>query len=389
MNKKVLFIKNCQLVLETGITWDAALVAEDGIITAIGKEKNMTAPEGATVVDAGGKYVGPGFVDLHVHGAIGKNINFETEAVARYFLKHGTTSILASPWYRLDFDTFISAIKIVKEAMPKAPTVKGFYMEGPFTNPKFGSSARDNPWKHGIIESEYRALVDEAGEYAKVWTIGPELEGIADFTKYAREVNPDVVFAVGHSEATPEQIRALGRYRPTLGTHVTNATGRIGHLQGIVGVGPDEYCYYEPDVYCELISDSQCIHVKPDIQRLLLHTKTVNKIVLITDGSIAREGAVIPEKYIGVTDINFSPYGEVAGSNLTMNAACKNIMTHTSVGITEAFLMASRNPARVIGLDHEIGTIECGKRADLVIVDDKFNVDTVILGGEVCVFEEE
>ena len=71
-----------------------------------------------------------------------------------------------------------------------------------------------------------------------------------------------------------------------------------------------------------------------------------------------------------------------------MDAACRNIMSHTRAGITEAFLMASRNPARVIGMDHEVGSVEIGKRADLVLVDERFHVSKVILGGKVCEFEE-
>ena len=90
--------------------------------------------------------------------------------------------------------------------------------------------------------------------------------------------------------------------------------------------------------------------------------------------------------YAHVTDINFDAFGGIAGSKLTMDKACKNVMAHTNCGICEAFLMASRNPARAVGLDDEIGTIEVGKTADLVIVNDRFEVKKVILGGEVCNF---
>ena len=378
-NKITLAITNCDAVLEDGILWDAVILISENRIFSVGKKSDVTIPEGAEVIDAKGRYVGPGFVDLHVHGGDGKNINFMTKEVADYYLGYGTTSILASPWYKLDFETFLSAIKSVKEAMKDAPTVKGLYMEGPYTNQKYGSHAAINPWERGIVDDEMKALVDEAGEYARVWTIAPELDGIRKFAEYAKKVNPDVVLAVGHSEATPMQIKALGRYKPTLATHTTNATGRINHHAGIVGYGPDEFSLKDNDVYCELISDSVGVHVHREIEQLILHAKGVDKICLITDGSCYSNPT--PECFRDVTDINFSPAGEVAGSKLTMNAACKNVMSHTRVGITEAFLMASRNPARVIGLDYDIGTVEAGKIADLVIVDDKFNVEGVILGG--------
>lgn len=387
MTDITLAIKNCNIVLEDGIIFDGVLLLSGDRIAKYGKESEIEIPEHTKTVDAHGGYVGPGFVDLHVHGGDGKSLIFDTVAAADYYLQSGTTSILAAPWYKLDFKTFLSAIENVKEKMPFAKTVKGFYMEGPYTNQKYGSHAASNPWKEGIVKEEYRALVDAAGTLAKVWTIAPEIPGIKDFVRYAKEVNPTVVFAVGHSEASPDEIRALGsRYLPTLETHATNATGQKDRQGGIIGAGPDEYALATPEMYCELISDSQAIHVKQDIQRMLIQCKGVDKIVLITDGSVYNNPT--PEKFKGVTDINFSPAGEVAGSKLTMAMACRNIMTHSRVGITEAFLMASRNPARVIGIDDEVGTIERGKRADLVIVDGKFNVQGVILGGEICKLEE-
>jgi len=105
--------------------------------------------------------------------------------------------------------------------------------------------------------------------------------------------------------------------------------------------------------------------------------------VLITDSTTHNNPN--PEVFAHVTDLNFDPRGGLSGSKMTMDQACHNIMTHTNCGIAQAFLMASSNPARVIGLDHEIGTIEPGKRADLVFVDDKFHVKQVLLNGELMI----
>jgi N-acetylglucosamine-6-phosphate deacetylase len=117
------------------------------------------------------------------------------------------------------------------------------------------------------------------------------------------------------------------------------------------------------------------------MQQLLLHTKGLDRMVLVTDSTVYDNP--VPEHYAHVTDLNFDHNGHNAGSKLTMDQACRNIMTHTNCGIAQAFLMASRNPARVIGLDHEIGTIEAGKLANLVFVDDVFNVKKVMLGGKI------
>jgi N-acetylglucosamine-6-phosphate deacetylase len=256
-------------------------------------------------------------------------------------------------------------------------------MEGPYYNGNFGANRHLNIWgDREITSDDYTRLVNAGGKDVKVWMIAPEREGLIPFMKYAREVNPEVKFAFGHCKATPDEIRALGKYRPTIQTHSMNATGRTPHTNGLRAWGPDEYAFMEPEVYCELISDSLGIHVNREMQQLLLHTKGLHRVILITDST--NYNNPIPEKFAHVTDLNFDPKGGIAGSRLTMDAACRNIMAHTNCGIAEAFILAAGNPARAIGMDDEIGSIERGKRCDLVFVDDIFNVKEVILGGEIC-----
>lgn len=384
---KVKAIKNANIVLENSIIWDGTLIIENEKITAIAPQREIEIPQGADVIDAGGAYVGPGFVDLHVHGGNGFSTCFEPEEAADFFLRHGSTSFLSTPDYGMNFDTFMEAIRTGKKAMKTKKNIKGLYLEGPYTNPEYGAQAYKNPWRHPICEEEFKALVDEAGTDAKVWTIAPEREGLLPFLEYARKVNPDVVFSVGHSEATPEQIQSLGIYKPILTTHIMCATGRNARSGGTRGAGPDEYAFLEPDVFAELISDSCAIHVRADLQRMILQHKGIHRIALITDGTVRNNPA--PEHLAHVTDINFNPHGGISGSKLTMDMACKNIMTHTGCGIVQAFVMASLNPAKVLGMDKEIGSIEIGKIADLVFVDDKFNVKQVMLGGKLQNFQEE
>lgn len=387
MERNITAITNAQVVLENGILWDGVVLLEGDRIAQVGSAREIEIPEHATQIDAKGAYVGPGFVDIHVHGGGGYSTYFEPVQASEFFLRHGATSILVTPSYSMPFDTFLEAIRRVKEAGERAKTIRGFYMEGPYMNPNYGAHAYMNPWRGDIDPEQFRALVDEAGDMAKVWAIAPEREGLIPFLEYARKVNPDVVFAVGHSEATPAQIRSLGKYRPSLQTHSMNATGRVPAPKGTRDFGPDEYCLKEPDVYTELISDSCGIHVNPEMQQFLLHNKGTHRVVLITDSTVYNNPT--PERFAHVKDLNFDERGGIAGSKITMDLACRNIMTHTNCGIAQAFLMASRNPARVVGMDDEIGTIEPGKRADLVFVDDKFNVLQVVLGGELCYFDEE
>jgi N-acetylglucosamine-6-phosphate deacetylase len=379
-------ITNCQQVLENGILWDAVLLLSNDKIAGYGTLRETEISEGAEIIDANGKYVGPGFVDLHVHGGGGYSTCYNPVEAAEFFLKHGTTSLLSTPDYHMTLETYYQVIKNIKEAVPKAKTIKGIYMEGPYTNPNHGSHSDTNPWIFGVNEEDYKPLVDELGELALVWTVAPERENIASFIEYAKKVNPKTVIAFGHTIASPAEIVALEKYKPTLLTHAMNATHKYKKDgPGVRCAGVDEYALTNTDMYTELISDSCCIHVNREIQQLMLHYKGYDKVVLITDSTIHNNPN--PEWLSHVRDLNFDLKGGIAGSKMTMDQACRNITTHTNCGIAKAFIMASRNPARVIGLDDEIGTITVGKIADLVIVDDKFNVDKAILGGEVQHFE--
>ena len=385
-------IENAKVVLERGIILDGVIVIEGGRILAVGKRAEVEIPEGAERIDACGAYVGPGFVDIHVHGGNGYNSADNPEKMAEYFLSHGETSMILTSTgvTRKPVEGIVVNIEKIKAAAKNHGNIKGIYMEGPFFNPHYGANQHLNIWAdRQIVEEDYKPLVDAGADFIRVWMVAPErvCEGLLPFLEYAREVNPDVKFAVGHSEATPAEIRALGKYKPSILTHAMNATGRKGEVanRGIRSVGPDEYCLCEPDMYAELISDSLSIHVPDELQRVILRAKGVDKVVLITDSTAYNNPA--PEHYAHVPDINFDDRGKVAGSKLTMDHACRNIMAHTGCGIAEAFMMAAGNPARAIGLYDELGSIDVDKRADLVIVDDTFNIKKVILGGEICRFD--
>ena len=137
----------------------------------------------------------------------------------------------------------------------------------------------------------------------------------------------------------------------------------------------------EADIYAELISDSCGVHVCSDLQQMILQIKGVHRTVLITDSTGFTNPN--PAHLAHVTDLNFDDRGGLAGSKLTMDQACRNMMASTNCGIAQAFLMASTNPARALGFD-DIGSVEVGKKGNLVFVDDRFRVQKVMLRGELC-----
>ena len=377
-------IHNAKVVLETGILFDGAILLDGDRIAWVGERREAEIPADCQMIDAEGAYVGPGFVDIHVHGGNGHMFDAEPLQAAEHFVKNGETTILATLYYNLSKEGFLDSIKKVQEAMAAGgagDAIAGIYMEGPYMNPKFGAMPERNKWKGAIAEEAYKEVVDTVGTDAFVWSVAPEREGIEEFVQYAGKVNPHAVFAVGHSEATPAQVRKMKRYGLRIQTHCMDATGNYSEWVGTRGAGPDEACLNDPDMYAELICDSGAVHVNKDLINLIVRTKGLDKVVLITDSFVSDLPA--PEKLKHITDLIFDENCWLSGSKLTMNVACRNIMSHTNCGIAQAFLMASRNPARAIGLDDEIGTIEEGKLANLVFVDDVFNVKKVILGGKV------
>ena len=376
--KSLIAIKNAKIVLENELLKDAYLLIENDRIKKIGRGE---IPEGAEEIDAKGLYVGPGLVDIHVHGGNGYMFDENPVKAAEYFLKKGTTTLLATLYYNLSKEEFLNAVKRVKKEMGKTGNIAGFYMEGPYMNPKYGAAPESNKWKGEIKKADYEEIVNEAGNLAKVWVVAPERDGIEEFVKDAKKVNPDAVISAGHSEASPLQIEKLKKYGLKLLTHCMDATGRPEpEFSGTRTCGPDEACFLDDDMYAEIICDSQAIHVNKELIKLIIKIKGKEKVILISD-SFALEGKC-PDRLSHITDLQFDENGDLCGSKLTLNVACRNVIKHTGCSICDAFLMASTNPAKLLGMDGEIGSISEGKLADLVFVDEEFNVEKVMLKGK-------
>ena len=374
-------IKNATLVMRDHLIPEAVLFIEDGLIAGFGEMRNTPIPEGCDIIDAEGLYVGPGLIDIHNHAGGSVWYYEDPIAAAQFNLKHGTTTNLACLYFNMNAEQLVEQANRIKEAMkqPGGESIVGFYMECPYMNPKFGADRENNPWKGPIKAEEYQPIIDAVGSLAKVWVLAPERENILQFVQDARKNNPTVKFSVGHSEASPQQIEALMPYGLCIGTHHTNATGDRIFYPEVRGVCVDEAVNYNRDIYAELICDSRGIHVDPYMLRLVRKIKGDDRIILISDACVF--DGPIPPGYDGVTDINFDYAGEIAGSKLSLEVACRNMMKHTGASIVDVFRFASYNPSRAVGFPDR-GEIAVGKRADLVIVDHWMKVNKVFFKGE-------
>lgn len=374
----MLAIVNATLVMRDHLIPNALLLCEGEKIIDFGQ--GLTIPPHAAVIDAEGDYVGPGLIDIHTHAGGGYYFYESPEKASAHLLEHGVTDVLPALYYNLSKTEYLNAVAVIDKAVKGGgfKNFAGYYMEGPFLNPNFGCDRENNKWKADISREQYEEILESVKNTAKVWCVAPERKGIREFAEHVKREIPSIVFSVAHSEATPEQIEELMPYGLRLATHHTNATGTIENYPECRGVCVDEAVNYNSDIYAELICDAKGIHVDPYMLRLIRKIKG-DKIILISDTCVF--DGPIPPGYDGVYDINFDAAGEIAGSKLTLDAACRNMMVHTGCSLCDAFKYTSLNPAGLLGLADR-GEIRRGNIANLVIVDHQFKIKNVLLKGE-------
>ena len=378
-------IINTKLILEDGIIFDGAIVFDNEKIIDFGESDKVVIPLGAEIIDANGLYTAPGFIDIHNHGSKDHLFVKEPLKCAEHFLKHGETTVLPTIYYDMNLEQMLEGADKIKKASKEGAgkIILGLYMEGPYMS-GFGSNQKFIRWNGDIKEEEFAPLVDTLGDFVKVWAIAPERVGIENFLGYVRERYPNVVFALGHTRATAEQIRKVRKYNITLQTHTQDSGKAKGLAQGVMGAGADEYTLYNPDMYAELICDHTGIHVCADLIKMIVRTKGVERMILITD-SMTKSGDYTNCEEDGIgygPDINYDYRGYVSGSRLTLDTAVKNMMRHTGYGLCHAVRFATLNPAKVLGIDDYYGSIEKGKIPNLLIMDDAVNIKKIFLNGE-------
>lgn len=374
-------IINANVVMQDHVIPNGVVLIEGDKIVSVGKASKINVPEGAEIIDAENNYVGPGLIDIHTHAAAKTYFIDDPKKCSEDLLRHGVTSVLPALYYSLDKENFLKAIDTIVTAHEKGEFKNfiGFYMEGPYLNPGFGCNQDKNSWRHGVFKKDYQDLIDRSKDYTRVWCIAPEREGIEEFVKDVKKSIPNCIFAVAHSAATPEQVEKFIPYGLRISTHHTNATGTIEHYSECRGVCVDEAVNYNKEIYAELICDRIGAHVVPYMQRLVRKIKGDDRLILISDQFV--DDGPIPPGFEEATDINFDHAGEISGSGMTLDDACRNVLFHMGCSVCDSFRFASTNPARVLGLTDR-GYIAQGNLADLIIVDQFFNIKNVIFKGE-------
>lgn len=371
-------IINGKVVLKDKII-DANVYIEDEYICEISKRQ----PEDEEVIDAKGRYLSPGFIETHCHGRGGSDFMYpsfeDLNTITTNSIKTGVTRILATTMTMSKEDT-LSAIKNIAANMDKVEGSKvlGIHMEGPFFNVRYKGAQPAEFMIAPTIEN-YKAFVGEYGHLIKKISLAPELDNADKLIEYL--VKEGVTVSLGHTDATYDQAIVGIEAGATSSTHTFNAMTPLTHRNpGVVGAVMES-----DQVYAELILDG--IHVSFPAARVLLKAKGLDKVVLITD-SMEASGLEEGQYQIGNQAVFVKDNavrlesGSLAGSVLAMNVAVKNAYQQFGITINEAINLASYNPAKNLHLI-DLGEIAVNKKADLIMFDEKFNVDFVMIDGEV------
>ena len=343
------------------------------------------------VIDLKGKIIAPGFIDIHNHGVNGvdfSNSGLNIEKATKFLAKNGVTSFLLTNGMP-PFDHIINNIRDVKKIIDKGyegARICGFNFELPYLSSKFGAHPE---LALKPVPDEYNAIIEESMPYVKVMTVAPEIEGARELIRYLNQNN--IITSIGHSEASKDDIDFAIFNGAKLITHIFDAFGPpIQTRKGIKQVGIEEYLLTREDLYAEVVADKNGVHVDPLFIKILLDIKGKDKVILITD-SIDTAGLKSKEfksedgrAFIIEDDININKdNGDVCGSLLTLNKAVKNIIDHTGINLKDALLMASYNPAKLLGIDNKKGSIKVGMDADIIVIDNDINVYMTIIEGDI------
>ena len=336
----------------------------------------------AEVIDAGGRYVSPGLVDVHIHGYWGEDASDGSEEgvrrLAKGILQNGVTSFLPTTmtvsWPEIEaaFDTVRKLRPLSLKADFDGSEILGCHAEGPFINPqRKGAQAADN-----IIPPDAQRVLAHQ-DVVKIITIAPEMPGGMDFIRTLTQQS-DIVVSIGHTSANFDQAMEAIRAGASHVTHLFNAMTGLNHRSpGVVGAA------LSTSVSTELIADN--FHVHPGLFALL-HTVKGDKLVLVTD--CTRAGGLPDGQYtLGGQPIFVKGIecrladGTIAGSVLKLNNAVKNLRDHAGLSMLDAVHAASLNAANCIGVGQRKGSIKVGKDADIILMDDDCQVSAAFVRG--------
>ena len=376
-----MIFRNARLCFPDGIREGLEVEERNGKITAIRGISSTTD----TSLDLKGNYLAPGFVDLHIHGALGRDtMEASTDAfetICRYHASGGTTSLLPTT-ATAPMRAIVNVITVARKCRDGIAQIAGVHIEGPFISKSKPGAQRATLMRNPSPKA-YAPLLEHADLIKRI-TMAPELPGAIPLIDelVRRGIGP----SGGHSDAWEEDVRLAFKHGMRSVTHTFNCMSmsrrrRIDRVAGML-----EVALSEPDIVCELIADGH--HVSPTLMKMLYRAKGARGICLVTD---ATAGAGLPN------GSKFSLYGKkcivdagvcfledrsaLAGSASRMIDLVRTMVTQVQVPLQEAVAMATDTPAHAIGLTAK-GQFKIGGDADLVVISPELEVVQTFVGGK-------
>jgi N-acetylglucosamine-6-phosphate deacetylase len=391
MNPKKLKIINGRIITPYRIINGGTVLISGNTITAV-SEGNIDVQD-ATVIDACGKYISPGFIDIHVHGGGGHDFMDGSEEaflrIAETHVKYGTTAMVPTT-LTSEKEGLLKTLDFYAQAHQKNTSgaqFLGMHLEGPYfaMNQR---GAQDPRYIRDPDVEEYKEVLAYS-DVIKRWSAAPELKGALAFGKYLK--SKGVLAALAHTDAIYEEVVEAFENGFTLATHLYSAMSGVTRRNAYRYAGVIESAFLIDAMDVEVIADG--IHLPPPLLKLAYKIKGADHIALITDAMRAAgmpEGeSVLGNKDSGLKVIvedgvaKLPDRSSFAGSVATADRLVWNMITMAGVPVVEAVRMISKTPATIMGVADRKGALVAGKDADVVIFDDQINIQTTIVNGNV------
>ncbi|MBQ8689049.1 MAG: N-acetylglucosamine-6-phosphate deacetylase [Clostridia bacterium] len=375
-------IKSDRIILPGGIL-DGYICFDGGTITYVGTD-DAPCDE---YYDLTGKYVSPGFIDIHTHGAVGTGFLTDNPAAVgcacNYHLSHGTTSIMptlsASP-----IEEMASAVATIGEAIEYGfsdANILGAHLEGPYLSTK-QSGAQCADFITPPIKEAYEELIAKHGKYIARWTYAPENDESGEFADF--NVNNDILLSAGHTDAKYPDIDRAISHGCRLITHLYSCTSTVTRNMGFRSLGVIESAFLRDELYVEIIADGK--HLPKELVQMIVKIKGEDKVILITDsleitGTNIKEGVMAGTPFIvedGVCKLR--DRSAFAGSVATADVLIRFVAFECGLGIESAVKMMTATPAALLGINK--GNLAVGYDADIIAFDDDVKIKTAFVGGK-------
>jgi len=378
-----MILSNARLIFPEGIRDGLELVIAEGKISEI-REQAKLAADGR--LDLHGNFLAPGFVDLHLHGAAGRDTMEASDeafhAICDFHASGGTTSLLLTT-VTAPMVEIVAVLKAVEGLGERIPQVLGVHVEGPFI-----SKVRRGAQREQFIRDPSADQIEQLLGFSKtikLVTLAPELPGAVDSIDRLRERNIRV--SGGHSDAWDDEARAAFEHGMRQVTHTFNCMSSARHRGIHRTAGLLEFALSEPEILCELIADGH--HASPTLMKMLYRAKGARGISLVTDAT-AGAGLVEGARFTlgGVECVVcdglclLANHSALAGGAARMIDLVRTMVREVGVPLNEGIVMATGNPARALGIHATKGRLASGAAADLVVLSPDLEVVQTFVRGE-------